>query len=63
MTERKFDDPVIELAVRLDDDQILLGGEVTPEDAEIALAVLDEVEAKEQAASIVQRLRQQGHTL
>jgi hypothetical protein len=66
MDDGRFTDPVLELNRRLGggpEDVIGLGSEMTDADAEIALGVLDEVEAEEQAASIVATLRQQGHTL
>ena len=65
MTQRTYEDPILELATRLGDplDTISLAGEVSPEDAEIAIGVLDEVEAEERAAGIVDTLRRQGHTL
>jgi hypothetical protein len=57
-----FGDPVLELARRTD-----LGGvlELAPTDEEAAtlLGVLAEVEAEEQAGSIAERLRADGHTL
>jgi hypothetical protein len=62
----RFQDPVLELNRRLGGDVgdiISLAGEITDADAEIALSVLDEVEAEERAASIVATLRRQGHTL
>lgn len=64
--ERVFSDPHLELAHRLGGDPtdvIGLASDTDDSDAEIALAVLDEVEAEEQAASIVSRLRRMGHTL
>jgi hypothetical protein len=65
MKQRTFDDPVLELAMRFGDgpEAVLDLADVTDADAEIALGVLDEVEAEEQAASIVATLRGQGHTL
>lgn len=65
MTQRTYEDPILELATRLGDplSTIELAGEVSPEDAELAIQVLDEVEAEEQAVGIVATLRRQGHTL
>jgi hypothetical protein len=65
MTQRTFDDPVLELSIRLGDgpEDVLDLADVTDSDAEIVLSVLDEVEAEEQAAGMVATLRRQGHTL
>lgn len=65
MTQRTFDDPVLELSMRLGDgpEGVLDLADVTDADAEIVLGVLDEVEAEERAAGIVATLRGQGHTL
>jgi hypothetical protein len=65
MTQRTFDDPVLELAMRSGDgpEGVLDLADVTDDEAEIVLAVLDEVEADEKADRIVATLRQQGHTL
>jgi hypothetical protein len=62
----RFQDPVLELNRRLGgdiDDIISLAGEITNADAEIALSVLDEVEAEERAAGILAAWRRQGYTL
>ena len=63
--ERIYDDAVLELARRLDDDDDPVGtfelaSEMSDEEAELVLAVLDEVEAEERAASIAGDLRRGG---
>jgi hypothetical protein len=65
MTIRTFEDPVLELSHRLGHgpEGVLDFADTTDEEAETVLAVLDEVEAEEQASGIVSRLRAQGHTL
>ena len=66
MAERRFEDPVLELSMRMsgDDPTAILGmADVTPEEAASVIEVLDEVEAEEQAHSIAGRLRAMGHTL
>jgi hypothetical protein len=65
MTQRAFDDPVLELAMRSGDgpEGVLDLADVTDDEAEIVLAVLDEVEGEEKAASITGRLRAMGHVL
>jgi hypothetical protein len=65
MTQRTYEDPILELATRLGDplSTIELAGEVSPEDAEIVLSVLDEVEAEERAAGILATWRRQGLVL
>jgi hypothetical protein len=65
MTQRVFDDRVLELA------RVLGGGpegvldlaDVSDAEAETVIQVLDEVEAEERAAGIAATLRRQGHTL
>lgn len=66
MAERLYGDPVLELTHRLGgdpEDVIGLAADMTDEEAEVVLEVLDEVEASEHASGIVSRLRQQGHVL
>lgn len=65
MTQRTFDDPVLELAMRTGDgpESVLDFAGTSSEEAEIVLGVLDEVEAEERAASITSRMRAMGHTL
>jgi len=65
MTQRTFDDPVLELAMRLGDgpEGVLDLADVTDDEAEAVLTTLDEVEAEQRAAGIVDTLRRQGHTL
>jgi len=64
--QRTYLDPVIELAGRLGGDPgdiYDLASQVSDEEAELVLEVLDEVEAEEAAAGIAGRLRRQGHIL
>lgn len=65
MTQRTFDDPVIELATRLGHgpEGVLDLADVTDAEAEIVLDALDEVEADEEVARIEATLRQMGQIL
>ena len=66
MAQRTYQDPVIELARRLHGDhpeRVLDFADVTTEEAETVLDVLDEVEAEENAAGIATRMRAAGHLL
>lgn len=66
MTQRSFDDPVIELTHRLGgepEDTLDFSLTTSDEDAELLLEVLDEVEAEENARDIAGRLRSMGHAL
>lgn len=66
MTQRTFEDPVLELAMRLGDgpeDVIGLASEMTDADAERELDKLDWRGAKQTADGILATLRGQGHTL
>lgn len=63
---RTYEDSYLELAHRLDGDPLdtyELATEMSADEAELCLQVLDELAAEEQASDIVSRLRQQGHTL
>lgn len=64
--KRQFADPVLELAMRLGggpEHVLEFASDVTDEDAETVLEVLDEIEAEERAGGIVATLRRQGHSL
>lgn len=64
MTERMFDDPVLELARQLGDGpEGVLDLDVTDDEAEAVLAAIGEAEAEQQASRIASTLRAQGHTL
>lgn len=66
MTERRFEDPVLELSMRMSGDDptaILDMADTTAEEAQTVLEVLDEVEAEERAAGILASMRRQGHAL
>ena len=65
MTQRMFDDPVLELARQLGGgpENVLDLADVTDEEAETVLGVIGEVEAEERTRGIASRMRQMGHTL
>jgi hypothetical protein len=62
MTQRTFDDPVLELAMRFGHgpEGVLEFAGTTAEEAETVLEVLDEVEAEERAADWLATFRLQG---
>ncbi len=60
----RFQDPVLELAARLNGDPAVgvleLAADMTDEEAEVALAVLDEADAAERASELARDLRRAG---
>jgi hypothetical protein len=65
VTQRVFDDPVLELARVLGrgPEGVLDLADVTDSEAEIVLGVLDEVESEEHARDIAAQMKRMGHTL
>lgn len=66
MAQRRFQDAVLELSMRLSGDDptfILDMADATPEECEVVLGVLDELAAEEEAARIAGQLRAMGHVL
>lgn len=63
--QRQFDDPVLELAMRLGEgpEDVLEFAGTADEEAEALIEVLDEIEAEENARDIAGQLRQMGHVL
>jgi hypothetical protein len=65
MTQRTYEDPILELATRFGDgpEGVLDLADVTDIEAETVLAVLDEADREEKAAAMTGRLRAMGHVL
>jgi len=65
MTQRTYDDPILELSNRLGDpiNSIGLTADMTPQECELAIEALDEADAEEEAASYARRMRAMGYGL